>query len=173
MDSREKVEAELAKVKKIDGVKALPPSSSRKEDLMSQGDYPAKLQSILHEAPDGEFAAFLKAGWSFVEESSNRAEAGNSVYRRSDGQIVIAGPTLNVRLAENLSDEECRNFLSELGLSVKRQLKFAPNLFVVVMDEERSEDLVSLCLNLMSKPQVLYAEPSFIENLSGRNSEQP
>ncbi len=168
MDSREKIEAELAKVKKIDGLMALPPSSSKEE--MSSSDYSAKLENVWHQGSDDDLSPFLKAGWSFVKESSNRSEVGNSVYRRSDGQIVIAGPNLNVRLDANLSDVESRSFLSDYGLSIKRQLKFAPNLFVVAMDKEKSDDVVALCLRLMSNSQVLYAEPGFIEGLSGRKA---
>lgn len=170
MDNREKIEAVLNDFKKIHGLKALPPSFNAK--TMSKNDCPAKVQSVLREAPHADFAPFLKAGWTFVEESSNRCEEGKSVYCRSDGQIVIAGANLNVRLNANMSDEDSRNFLSDLGLSIKKQLKFAPNLFVVAIDKEKSEDMVALCLRLMSNAQVVYAEPNFIENLSSRNSEQ-
>ncbi len=126
-----------------------------------------------------EADAFAAAGWKFVRHSdrvdsllSTRsatrqgdADTGE-VYRREDGGVLIATRELVVQFAPELTEDEVRNTLSDRGLEIVRQLRFAANQFEVRVPA--GIDPLDAANELQESGITINAEPEFIEHIGQR-----
>lgn len=122
--------------------------------------------------------AFRNANWVFVTptpEVSRSVNEGLSVrdteqvgqvVRRGDGTVGVATQRLNVQLSDTISPEQAPQVLADAGLTVGRQLRFAPNLFEV--DAPAGEDSLAASVRLHDDPRFTFAEPAFIEHIPAR-----
>lgn len=127
---------------------------------------------------DPTLAAFRDANWLFVTPSpdvSRSVEEGAAVHdtdqvgrvvRQPDGTVAVATQRLNVQLSEDLSAAEAQRALADAGLTVRNELRFAPNLFEV--DAQAGEDSLAASVRLHDDPRFVFAEPAFIEHIPAR-----
>lgn len=127
---------------------------------------------------EGSLEAFRNANWVFVSptpEVSRRVNEGLSVrdteqvgqvVRRGDGSVGVATRKLNVQLSESISADQAQQVLADAGLTVSRQLRFAPNLFEV--DAPAGEDSLAASVRLHDDSRFTFAEPAFIEHIPAR-----
>ena len=114
----------------------------------------------------GEATAFENAGWTFVKGA--QAEAGDADHRvvvDGDGHLKILSNALNVKFDPSLPRTVIEDILSRLGLSIRRDMGFSPNLFVVTGADG---DLISKIQSLNQLKNVEYAEPVLIEPMKAR-----
>ncbi len=125
-----------------------------------------------------EAAAFEDANWVFVKptpqvrtmESWSGTPPGirkqGKVVRNSDGRICVLTDELVVQLKPEISHEEARAKLRDMGLEVVRDLKFAANMF-----EARTVDgvdAIDKALTLVENSDVTLAEPSLVQSIARR-----
>lgn len=122
--------------------------------------------------------AFRNANWVFVTptpEVTRSVNEGLSVHdteqvgqvvRRSDGTVGVATRKLNVQVADTIPEAQAQEVLADAGLTVSRQLRFAPNLFEV--DAPAGEDSLAASVRLHDDPRFAFAEPAFIEHIPAR-----
>lgn len=158
--------AQLDALKRVEGVCAVPP------DTRGQAARDEAVGLAVSDAlVPGEVDEFLNAGWAFVDEAHRTSGNLRHVYRDGDGQLKIDSGSLNVRFVEEVSTEEIAKLLNAHHLSIKRQLKFAPNLFTVGTEAGADgSDAVDAARRLSSLEAVKYAEPVLIESLGGRTA---
>lgn len=152
MKTREEMQLRLSELQPIDGVAAI---------RASDATTPRKIEEPV--LPDEVSDVFGAAGWQFIKAGSE-PEGQRAVYRDADGQVKIDGGALNVRLQPDVERAEIDGLLDRHGLVVRRELGFAPNLFLV-SSAGASMDSVSLAQVLTSESVVLYAEPVLIEKI--------
>jgi len=117
-------------------------------------------------AQESDALAFEKAGWTFVKPGGYVASSGHhDVVVDSDGRLKVVGHALNVRFDPTLSRKDADDILGRYGLSIRREMGFAPNLFLVTGAQT---DAVSKAKLLNGLESVVYAEPVLIEPIEGR-----
>ena len=130
------------------------------------------------EIDEEEAKALSDSGWIFVRPVSTIESARatrempdqvsyiNSVYQLEDGHVLIGTQTLTVQFRPELSDEEARARLEEEGLTVVRELRFAPNQFEVEIPA--GANLLDVANALQESEDMLHAEPTFDEYIGQR-----
>jgi DNA-binding transcriptional regulator YiaG len=158
-------------VEQLDGVVAI------KVDRNTRSQMPPRLNTEqLHVSPE-ELEVFENAGWIFSSDlESSDLQRGSSVvkdltpsgavFRREDGGIMIGTKVLTVKLKEEFSSETVQRKLAAENLSIKRHLKFAPNLFEVSVSAEA--DPITEANKLRDDEDFIYAEPVMIEHMAQR-----
>jgi hypothetical protein len=124
----------------------------------------AALQGLAPEEALPQVRAFERAGWAFVPRQ--QAADGVKVYLEPSGRVALGTNRLTVRVAGKHSDEEVQGLLRRHGLTVLDRLKFAPNLYVVGVPA--GDDALAAAERLLASGEVEFAEPEFIESISGR-----
>ena len=166
------VETRTGSIKRIKGLAASPPSRDFVEPAAAtEGAAEPLLHSLVKGSGRTDLRAFRRAGWHFVVGAD--AVSGGElrrVYRDRGGRLLIEGRRLTVRFAAEVSEARIKEVLGNHGLSVKRRLGFAPNLFEVACaeDAEPFDDIVELARGVAGHREVVYAEPALIEALQGR-----
>lgn len=127
---------------------------------------------------DQEARALAAAGWVLVRPASTiaAARAGgalptqvneiNAVYQQRDGHVLIGTRTLTVQFNPELAENEARARLQRLGLTVVRELRFAPNQFEVRVPP--GTDLLDVANTLQEQEGTVHAEPAFVEFIGQR-----
>ncbi|MDP8929394.1 MAG: S8 family serine peptidase [Actinomycetota bacterium] len=128
---------------------------------------------------DAEEAAALRAsGWVFVRPVPQLESAQASgelpddvshvgaVFTQADGHVLIGTRQLTVQLSPELSDEQARARLAEEGLTIVRELWFAPNQFEATVDA--GVDALEAANALQESGDAVYAEPTFVEYIGQR-----
>jgi hypothetical protein len=114
----------------------------------------------------GEAKAFEKAGWTFVKGAEAEApDADHRVVVDGDGHLKILSNTLNVKFEASLSRTMIEDILNRHGLSIRRDMGFSPNLFLVTGTDG---DVMSKVQSLNQLNNVEYAEPVLIEPMKPR-----
>ena len=88
------------------------------------------------------------------------------LYRDADGNWMIGTGSITVRLKEELAQPAVDKALSRYGLSVKRQLKFAPNLYEA--EAATPDQALKVAQAASHDEQFVYAEPTMLRQLSHR-----
>jgi subtilisin family serine protease len=124
--------------------------------------------------------AFAKAGWLFVEPSSEvtraldarepvaNAEEAGKLVQRSNGRFGIVTRRLNVQLRPEIPAEEAGRIVAERGLRLLTPLRFAPNFFEV--DTLVHPDALAASVDLNVDPRFTLAEPALIEDVPVRRT---
>ena len=137
--------------------------------VRSKSDAPSKsqksvIQLLSSEAALPEVRLFEDAGWSFVPRQ--QASDGARVYLKPDGRVALGTNRLTIRVGDGQSEQEAAELLAQNGLVVEERLKFAPNMFVVSVPNERHP--LEEATRLLRIGEIQFAEPEFLEALSGR-----
>lgn len=170
MADKNALAAKLDLLKRVDGMAALPPRGA--EAAGASPDPKGRkgaLADVLSGTGSADAALFEKAGWAFVAEKPERGGPARPVFVDADGHLKIDGGSLTVRFAEGASEAEIEGVLAGAGLSIRRKLKFAPNLFTVAPTGGEGADSVGAARALSASEAVEYAEPVLIEPLAGRD----
>ena len=113
-----------------------------------------------------EASAFENAGWTFVKGAeSETADADHRVVVDGDGHLKILSNTVNVKFEASLSRTVIEDILNRHGLSIRRDMGFSPNLFLVTGTDG---DVMSKVQSLNQLKNVEYAEPVLIEPMKSR-----
>lgn len=157
-EMREEMMGRLAKLRPLSGIAATREPGER-----------APLPGLASELV-AELAPFERAGWRFVVPTPEAAaESQRTLFRDGDGHVKIDGRALNLRFHPEADRPEIESFLADRGLVIRRELGFAPNLFLIVPGTRaKREDTLSLARSLTGEPIVIYAEPVLIEELTHR-----
>ena len=128
---------------------------------------------------DVQEARALEAdGWLFVRPESTIAAARvsrnlpdqlddiSAVYQQADGHVLLGTPTLTVQFDPELTEADARARLDGLGLTVVRELRFAPNQFEVVIPA--GADQLEVANTLQEQAGTVHAEPTFVEYIGQR-----
>jgi hypothetical protein len=114
----------------------------------------------------GEATAFENAGWTFVKGAQGEtADADHRVVVDGDGHLKILSNALNVKFDPSLPRSMIEDILNRHGLSIRRDMGFSPNLFLVTGAEG---DVISKLQSLNQLKNVEYAEPVLIEPMKAR-----
>jgi len=114
----------------------------------------------------GEATAFENAGWTFVKGAHGEtADADHRVVVDGDGHLKILSNALNVKFDPSLPRSMIEDILNRHGLSIRRDMGFSPNLFLVTGAEG---DVISKLQSLNQLKNVEYAEPVLIEPMKAR-----
>lgn len=128
------------------------------------------------EVPLADRAPLEAAGWVLLSPTGRAAAAKSPslpeplamgrLYRDSEsGELMINAGRLTVRLDEGLDAEAARKALDRYGLVVKRELRFAPNLFEV---EAQGRPALEAANDAVGDKDYRYAEPQMIKKLGHR-----
>ena len=161
MDSaKDKLAAKLEAIRPVSGVRAIAPNA----DAKGAEPQPASAIAELNALDEKETRAFEDAGWKFAR--TTKGETGDSnVVVDNDGRLKVVSNSLNVKFDPAMSRDDIDSFLAKYGLSVRRDLKFSPNLFTV---SGADGDAVNKARTLNGLDKVLYAEPVLIEAIGQR-----
>jgi thermitase len=171
-----------ADVQELSDVVALKPSDMDDIDDPAAPTAPVRPPAVIPDAsPLGRTRrTFEDDGWVFVAPTEDvtaaveqrqppaGARAVQRVFETPSGQVLLGLDRLDVRLVEDLSSEQARQWLEANGLAVVRQLTFVPNLFHVKVPPGR--DFRDIAKELSGRPEVVYAEPLYLEKLPTRFS---
>jgi subtilisin family serine protease len=130
---------------------------------------PAELQSVR----GVNHWTFRKSGWHFVPSKSSstlahmRVDTGDAprspVYLHESGQLLVGTTRAVCKLMKELSLDQCREILATFGASIVRDLKFAPNLFLV--DLPATDEPLQLVSEIGAAEGVIYAEPELLQHI--------
>jgi hypothetical protein len=156
--------AKLERMHSLDDIRAVAPGATvaNAESREAATTIAAKMGV---DASDAE--AFEKAGWTFVKasEAPKVAGADHGVVLDGDGHLKILSDALNVKFDAALGRSAVEDILGQHDLSIRRDMKFSPNLFLVT---GTSGDVMAKAKSLNQLDSVLYAEPVLIEAIKGR-----
>lgn len=122
--------------------------------------------------------AFLDGGWVFVDPSERveKAERARSapegtshvgrVFRDDSDRVLVETGRLTVEFDPALSEDEAERRLADADLDVVRQLTFGTNLYQVRVAP--GEDPLEVTRELVDDPDVVFAEPEFVEHVDQR-----
>lgn len=130
---------------------------------------PANIAQFIPEEAAPQLHAFQDAGWNFQTNDAvvkDGADSFAKVYLKSNGRMVLGTNRLSVRVSPQLSEQEARDLLERQGYTIREQLKFAPNLFIV--SAPAGQDAVETASHLAALPRIEFAEPEFVEQILGR-----
>jgi hypothetical protein len=147
----------------LESVRAVAPGSSVPAEGRKVSTDIAAMSGV--DAADAK--AFEQAGWTFVDAGNAPAgEKEHGVVVDRDGHLKILSDALNVKFSPTLSRSTVENILGQHDLSVRRDMGFSPNLFLVT---GAGEDAVAKAKTLNKLDSVVYAEPVLIEAIKGRS----
>jgi hypothetical protein len=154
--------AKLQNIHRLDEIRAVAPGGIvGGEDHRDAAKIAAEKGGNVEEAE-----IFEKAGWTFVKATdADSAEADHGVVVDGDGHLKILSNALNVKFDPTLSRNAVEEILGQHKLSIRRDMGFSPNLFLVM---GIGGDAVSKAKSLNQLDSVLYAEPVLIEAIKGR-----
>jgi len=154
--------AKLDSMHSLDDIRAVPPGGK-----VATGDQQeAATIAAASGASAEEAKTFEQAGWTFVKAAdANAAEADHGVVVDGDGHLKILSNALNVKFDPTLSRSAVEDILGHHDLSIRRNMGFAPNLFLVT---GATGDAVTKARSLNQLESVVYAEPVLIEAIKGR-----
>ena len=98
--------------------------------------------------------------------AGRRRAGGRQGLSTPEGSHLLGTNRLSVRLRNDLTDEQAREVLGRAELTIATRLKFAPQLYKVVVQPGR--DFLEASLDLSAHPDFQFAEPQFIEHIPGR-----
>jgi hypothetical protein len=157
--SKGNLAARLDKIQPVLGIRAIAPNAEAQGLELESASNLATQNSL----DQKEALAFEQAGWKFARAEST---AGHSnLVVDNDGRLKIVSNAINVKFAPAVSRSDVESILNDHGLSVRRDLKFSPNLFTV---SGTSGDTVQKAKTLNNLDKVLYAEPVLIEAIGQR-----
>lgn len=122
-----------------------------------------------------EQQAFQNAGWYFINpnEGSSMSFSRSSanvtvgrVFKQANGRMLIGNNLLTVQLKSDLTEQEALALLSENQLEMVNKLGFDTHLYEVKVPAEL--DFLEVSNKLQERPEFLFAEPQFIEQISSR-----
>jgi len=122
-----------------------------------------------------EARGFAGAGWAFVRPEPEMAgvrelreipDDVGGVYQQVDGHVLVGTRALTVQLDPTLDPDQARARLEERGLTVVRELRFAPNQFEV--EAAAGADVIDVANALQESDDTVYAEPTFVEFIGQR-----
>jgi hypothetical protein len=157
--SKDSFAAKLESIQPVAGIRAIAPNADAKGVQLDSARAIAELSSL----DEKETRAFEDAGWKFVR-TDDRAGDSNVVVD-NDGRLKVVSNSLNVKFDPSMSRTDIDSVLAQHGLSVRRDLKFSPNLFTVTGSDGGT---VEKAITLNSLDKVLYAEPVLIEAIGQR-----
>ncbi|MEA2895553.1 MAG: hypothetical protein QOJ84_1168 [Bradyrhizobium sp.] len=154
--------AKLENLHSLDHIRAVAPGGK-----VATGDHKEAAAIAAESGADAEEAkTFEKAGWTFVKAvDAGAAEEDHGVVVDSDGHLKILSNALNVKFDPKLSRSAVEDILGHHDLSIRRDMGFAPNLFLVT---GATGDAVTKAKSLNQLESVVYAEPVLIEAIKGR-----
>jgi subtilisin family serine protease len=174
----------VVSIEEIDTVRASPISRDigvRQNVLADEDEHEATESNVSEAIP--EFAPFRAAGWRLSVADSDFDTRENllphdrdvardryRVYRTTNGRIMLGTNRLTIKLRDDLSPDDANEWLERQGLVEYDRLSFGTNLVQVAVPAGRHE--LELARALHGEPAVIYAEPDFVEELSGRSSTQ-
>jgi len=152
--------AKLGSIRALEGVRAIAPS--RAPDVIAS----ATALTAQHLINSGDARAFEAAGWHFIKDDKpSTSKAGLDVVVDSDGRLKILAHALNVKFRPSVPRNMVENVLGRFGLSMRRNMGFSPNLFLV---DDPGGDTLSTARSLNKLDDVVYAEPVLIEPIESR-----
>lgn len=123
----------------------------------------------------GEQQAFQNAGWYFINPTaessmsfhrSSAKRAVGRVFQQANGRTLIGNNLLTVQLKFELSEQDALALLSANNLELVNKLGFDKHLYEVKVSTEL--DFLDVANKLQERPEFLFAEPQFIEQISSR-----
>ena len=153
------ISTKLAHIRTVDEYRALAPNVAGHV----RESVPAA--TVQHGFGAQDAKAFEEAGWKFVRaKTSSSVPAGNDVVVDVDGRLKILAHALNVKFRPTLSRSGVENILQRFSLSMRRDLGFSPNLFLV----DDPGNAISTAKSLNKLDDVVFAEPVLIEAIGER-----
>jgi len=156
--AKDRLAVRLDNIQPISGIHAISPTSQAEGAHLESAATVAQENSL----DSREALAFEKAGWKFAKTAS--ATGSPNVVIDNDGRMKVLTNALNVKFDPSLPRSDVESILSRNRLSVRRDLGFSPNLFLVTGDG----DAVEKAKLLNDLDDVVYAEPVLIEALGHR-----
>jgi hypothetical protein len=154
--------AKLQNIHSLDDIRAVAPGGIvAGEDQREAATMAAEIGVNAEDA-----RTFENAGWTFVKAThADTAEAEHGVVVDGDGHLKILSNALNVKFDPALSRSAVEDILGHHDLSIRRDMGFSPNLFLVT---GQGGDTVTKAKSLNQLDSVVYAEPVLIEAIKGR-----
>jgi|SRR5689334_4604464 len=155
-----------------------PPLCPEREKL--NGKHPVDCDDNLRREQLGR-KTFEQAGWRFIDRKALRPKKKGDrppdkkdirqVFLSERGDVLIETDVAVVQLnaAAEMKPSTAKRILAEDGLKIIYQLSFAPHVYAVRLPSGRS--LQETIDALQDKPhRYIYAEPSMLERISGRQA---
>ncbi|MEP1929713.1 MAG: hypothetical protein ABJI96_08990 [Paracoccaceae bacterium] len=152
----------LAKLQRVDTLRALPPGVAAVK--VSANVLGQSMRDVSDNARS-DLESFLGAGWTFNVPEETNLDQALEVFLGGDGHIKLLGRTLVVKISEDLDGVAVNAWLKGNGLTLRRKLGFAANTFLV---DTSGMSALNVAQTLNELPEVLYAEPNFIEPIQSR-----
>ncbi len=152
----------LSQIKRVENLRSLPPgveSRAANKDRVQR-----ELEGASTEAK-ADLRALQEAGWTFDTPEFTHLDGAFEVVLDVDGHLKLAGRALTVKVVPELDRNAFDALLTRLRLRLRRELGFAPNTFLLEV-EEGSALNAAQALNALS--EVIYAEPSLVEPVQSR-----
>ncbi|HZK05011.1 MAG TPA: S8 family serine peptidase [Actinomycetaceae bacterium] len=167
-------------VTEVEGVVAVQVDPNAPPAPSILGDSPEDARAEVSDLglPEEEAQALAESGWRFVRPTRELEDAvaarempegvteAGQVFQQEDGHLLIGTQSLTLQLSEDLTAEQAQEQLAERGLTVIRELRFAPNQYEVAIPP--GDDLLVVANELQEDGVTVYAEPMFIEFIGQR-----
>lgn len=157
-------------VRRLSGLKTVPDLRARPPGEAAEGAAPSS-ETVAAKLPERSEAvlddvrSFVEAGWTFSEADAGTVPEGFGVVLDTDGHLKLAGTGLTARFAPDLDRGTVEEIAEGLGLTIRREVKFAPNTFQFSTEGEAALDIAR---SLNDRDDVLYAEPDLLEPMRSR-----
>ena len=177
MEYTYKVRGKVRTVNELENVAAIKPTDSSPKSQSTMDVFGARTNLKLSDFNREELTKFESAGWIFVtpgeqvKAAQSRGqplpdtEPVSRVFIDKSGHLLLSQQKLVLRLQDDLTEAAANAFLTTHHLQRLHKIAFAPRLYEVRVD---GEELFAMAETLSALPEVIYAEPSFIEALGSR-----
>ncbi len=152
----------LAELQKVEALRAVPPGITAPE---ADAEYLQRSLQGASAETQSDLALFHGAGWTFSAPDQAPVENALEVVVDKVGHLKLSGQTLTVKISPDFDRAAVEAWVQQKGLHLRRNLGFAPNTFLL---EVTKGSALNVAQSLNSLPEVLYAEPNFIEPIQSR-----
>jgi subtilisin family serine protease len=94
--------------------------------------------------------------------------AGGVLVDEDSGEPVVYTENLFIKFTDTTEPDECRTIIREAGLTLKKEVSYAPNAFVVAAPEGTGEQVFEIALSLLNRDDVEYCHPEVVRKRSLR-----
>ena len=133
---------------------------------------PETLTAMVPGIPLADVRTFEASGWIFAarEASGDLAQTvlAAKVFIKSDGRLVLSLNRLVVKLLGDPPEAEANKSLEPYAARVVGTFSFSPGLFSVEVAKQAAGDAIDVANGLVASGACEFAEPEFLEVISGR-----
>jgi subtilisin family serine protease/subtilisin-like proprotein convertase family protein len=116
----------------------------------------------------GRSRAALESMKKSLQDFSDTRFAGRVLVQAKSGEPVVYTENLFVKFDDSCDDSHCQDILTNIGLTVKEQVRYARNGYFVAAPEGTGQQVFEIAQSLLERDDVEYAHPEICRQKSRR-----